>query len=280
MKRADQIPFSIDGTKCYEIVGKNRLDVLNKSRDGRPWKRDTRSNWTGYKSVRYCDCRGGFSCPNINCTFLLQFDEPNRVNFDKAGACMICSAIGDFEKCSTRKYVATLQDDIIHVFHHGVYTCKAKEKTMPPIKLVESSIATNPFAKPSEIQSNAILADLSQRKGWDEVKKTVENVTNIKDISNEKIKQKEKLASQQNIFESIRDLKSYVDEKDKHLIYKIDDNKQFVFKTPKLKMQLAREMQPDGINYMNEEFCFFDGNHSFVTLTASTYDPLLRNKLR
>ena len=37
MKRADQIPFNIDGTKCYEIVGKNRSDVLNKSRDGRPW---------------------------------------------------------------------------------------------------------------------------------------------------------------------------------------------------------------------------------------------------
>ena len=103
---------------------------------------------------------------------------------------------------------------------------------MHPIKLVESSIATNPFAKPSEIQSNAILADLRQR--------TVQSVTNIKDISNEKIKQKKKLTPQKNIFESIRDLKSYVDEKDKYLIYKIDENKQFVFKTSKLKMQLAR----------------------------------------
>ena len=132
---------------------------------------------------------------------------------------MTYSAIGDFEKCSERKYVATLQDDIIHIFHHGVHTCKAKEKTMHPIKLIESSIATNPFAKPSETQSNAILADLRQRKGWDEVKKTVESVINIKDISNEKIKQKKKLAPQQKIFESIRDLNSYVDEKDKYLIY-------------------------------------------------------------
>ena len=114
---------------------------------------------------------------------------------------MICSAIGDFEKSSARKYVATLQDDIIHVFHHGVHTCKAKEKTMRPIKLVERSIATNPLTKPSEIQSIAILADLREQKGWDEVKKTVESVTNIKDISNEKIKQKKKLAPQQNIFE-------------------------------------------------------------------------------
>ena len=124
---------------------------------------DTRSNWTGYKYVRYRDCRGGFSCANINCAFFLQFDEPNRVNFDKAGTCMICSVAGDFEKCSARKYVPTLQDDIIHVFHHGVHICKAKEKTMRPIKLVESSTATNPFSKPSEMQSNAILADLRQR---------------------------------------------------------------------------------------------------------------------
>ena len=75
MKRVDQIPFNIDGTKCYEIVGKNRSDVLNKLRDGRPWKRDSRSNWTGYKSVRYRDCRGGSSCPNVNCTFFLQFHD-------------------------------------------------------------------------------------------------------------------------------------------------------------------------------------------------------------
>ena len=164
------------------------------------------------------------------------------MNFDKERTCMICSAIGDFQNCSARKYVATLQGDIIHVFHYGFHTCKAKEKIMRPIKLVEISISTNPLAKPSEIQSNAILAGLRQRKGRDEVIKTVESVTNIGDISNEKIKRTKKLAPQQNIFESHQDLKSYVDEKDKYLIYEIDENKQFVFKTSKLKIQLAREM--------------------------------------
>ena len=66
----------------------------------RPWTGDRRSKWTGYKSVRYRDYRGCYSCPNINCAFFLQFDESKRVNFDKAGTCMICLAIGDFEKCS------------------------------------------------------------------------------------------------------------------------------------------------------------------------------------
>ena len=98
------------------------------------------------------------------------------------------------------------------------------------MKLVESSIETNAFTKPSEIQSNAFLADLRQRKDWDEVKKTVISVTNIKDISNEKIKQKNKLAPSQNIFENNQDWKSCVDEKDRYLIYNIDEKKEFVFK--------------------------------------------------
>ena len=48
-------------------------------------------------------------------------------------------------------------------------------------------------------------------------------------------------------------------------------------------MQLACEMQPDVINYMHGEFCFFDGKHkrvkSFVTLTASTYNRLLQKEV-
>ena len=48
MKRVDQILFNLDGTKLCEIIGKNKSDVLNKSRDGLLLKRDTRSNWPGY----------------------------------------------------------------------------------------------------------------------------------------------------------------------------------------------------------------------------------------
>ena len=44
MKRVDQILFNLDGTKRYEIIGKNKSDVLNKSTDGLPLKRETRSN--------------------------------------------------------------------------------------------------------------------------------------------------------------------------------------------------------------------------------------------
>lgn len=82
------------------------------------------------------------------------------MNFDKAGA-RIFSAVGKYG--GSRKYLATLKDGIIHVFYHGVHTFKAKEQTMHPIKLVESSIASNPFVKSSEIQNNVISIDSRQR---------------------------------------------------------------------------------------------------------------------
>ena len=82
------------------------------------------------------------------------------------------------------------------------------------------------------------------------------------------------LTPKQNIAESIGDLKSYIYEKDKYLVCKIDEKKQFVFKTSKLKMQLVCDMQPDGINCMKEK------DKSFVTLTASTQHLLLPKQMR
>ena len=44
---------------------------------------------------------------------------------------MTYSAIGDFEKCSERKYVATLQDDIIHLSSRRPYL-QGKRKNNAP----------------------------------------------------------------------------------------------------------------------------------------------------
>ena len=68
-------------------------------------------------------------------------------------------------------------------------------------------------------------------------------------------------------------------ENDKYLIYEINENLQYVFKTSKQKHLLAKEMKRDGNSYMNAEYCYFDGNFKrvkhFVSLTASVYQPLL-----
>lgn len=84
-------------------------------------------------------------------------------------------------------------------------------------------------------------------------------------------------------FNAVEDLKSYTDVQDPFMIYDINENEQFVFKTSTSQMKIAMEMDEGGNHYLNEEYCHFDGNHkrvkTFVTITASVYHPLLRKQV-
>mgnify|MGYP002804023452 CR=1 FL=1 len=63
-------------------------------------------------------------------------------------------------------------------------------------------------------------------------------------------------------FEAAALFKEYCDKKDVYYVYKINDRRgnpdkpSYVFKSSKTKA----EMDEDGNNVLNEEFCFFDGN--------------------
>ena len=90
------------------------------------------------------------------------------------------------------------------------------------------AIAINPIIKPSEIQSNAILADLRDRKKWEDVNKTVKSVTNVRKISNEKIKMVKKLQPSSKGSPEVKALQPYVVEKYRFLMYEINGNSQYV----------------------------------------------------
>ena len=68
-----EIMFDIDGMKVYSIKGSNHRDLLRRCRDGRPWKKDSRTKWSGYDTVRFKDCNGPLRFRNPNCSFILTF---------------------------------------------------------------------------------------------------------------------------------------------------------------------------------------------------------------
>ena len=78
-------------------------------------------------------------------------------------------------------------------------------------------------------------------------------------------------------------LKEYNDSKDKFLIFKVDENHQYVFKTLSTQMKFASEMNCCDDHFLHDEYCFFDGNHKrvrdYVTLTARFYHPLLQKQV-
>ena len=79
------------------------------------------------------------------------------------------------------------------IYHYGYNTCQEKDSRKDLTEKVAKAITKNSIIKPSEIQSNAILADLRDRKKWEDVNKTVKSVTNARKISNENIKIVKKL---------------------------------------------------------------------------------------
>lgn len=63
----ERIHFDIDGKRVFKIVGTNREELIHKYKDGRKWKTDTRTKWSGYSSVRYKECKGGL-CGYLLCS--------------------------------------------------------------------------------------------------------------------------------------------------------------------------------------------------------------------
>ena len=92
--KVEKIPFDIDGKKVYQVTAHTRAKPLEKLKDGRQWKKDSKTTWSEFKEVQYKDCYGGYTCLKVDCNCLLQFGKLNKVNFEKDGACKTCWATG------------------------------------------------------------------------------------------------------------------------------------------------------------------------------------------
>ena len=92
--KVNKIPFDIDRKKVSQVTAHTIAKLLEKLEDGRQWKKGSRTTWSDFKDIRYRDCYGGYTCPNVDCNHLLQFGKPNKVNFEKDGTCKTCWATG------------------------------------------------------------------------------------------------------------------------------------------------------------------------------------------
>ena len=84
-EKVKKIPNNVDGLKHYVVKDKSRSSLLAKCKDGRKWKRDSCTKWSGYDSVRYQNCAGSFYCPNVDCYYFQEYYQTNCVHADKKG---------------------------------------------------------------------------------------------------------------------------------------------------------------------------------------------------
>ena len=58
-------------------------------------------------------------------------------------------------------------------------------------------------------------------------------------------------------FLAVKDCKEFTDMEDELYVYKVDENKQIIFKTSSFKMKLAKTMNSKNEEELPSEFCFF-----------------------
>ena len=72
VQTVNSIPYNIDGISVYKIKARNTVLRLEALKNGRKWNKDSTARWTGFASVRYRVCSGGYTCPNTECLFFKQ----------------------------------------------------------------------------------------------------------------------------------------------------------------------------------------------------------------
>ena len=120
--------------------------------------------------------------------------------------------------------------------------------------MVNDALAVDLTLTPSQILSNCVISALISRTSWDEVDVLIEESASLKEISNENIRLKRALEPSDGI-EVVVILNEYNDIKDKFLIFKIDENDQYAFKTSST-MQFASEMNCCGDHFLHDEYFF------------------------
>ena len=162
VEKVQKIPNDINGKGAYEIKrDANSGSRMSQVRDGRRWKKDSQTKWSGFDDVRYSDCSGSHQCLNSDCDFRKEYGIINRSHFDKMNMCGICNAPGSYVPCYARRYVAFFPKKV-RVYHVGEHTCPAKPSVERPKGEIEKQLRENPDVTPSQIQSNLIISQMRQ----------------------------------------------------------------------------------------------------------------------
>eukprot|EP00112_Aurelia_sp_Birch-Aquarium-sp1_P024285 Seg7615.1 transcript_id=Seg7615.1/GoldUCD/mRNA.D3Y31 product="hypothetical protein" protein_id=Seg7615.1/GoldUCD/D3Y31 len=290
-RRTVNVPYDINGLSVIVVPLRGNCSKIASVKDGRPWAPDVPTKWAGFAdlSVRRSLCKGGLRCPNINCLYWAQYGHPNQTQFDtvkKANNCRICQSEAETDHCHAKRYVVFFKEYAV-VCHEGEHSCVAIE----PIKLdkedVKRAFKENPKLTAGQFSNLRITSSIRDGKDWNELDKVAANLLDNKMIAILKKSASGEVSTDKDDFLCLRDFKQHCDKRDIFYIYKISSRElnpsqpNFVFKTSKTKLQIARNMNiGSGHAFLEGEPCFFDGKagklrKNLKTLTLSMFHPLL-----
>ena len=131
-QNVNELPEGIDGLCRFNVRNVEGLSL----KDGRKWKKDSRTEWQGFGRVRYANCFGSYKCSNEKCIYKVNYGVINTVQFKKQKGemvCSLCNSQGSYVPCDARRYWVRKGKDV-QVFQHGVHKCSSRPTPSRPNK--------------------------------------------------------------------------------------------------------------------------------------------------
>lgn len=176
------------------------------------------------------------------------------------------------------------------VYHSHNHTCTAIYKGVS--KKVKDDAAgafqKSRQLKPQRYVNDRIITTIEQGTSNEEVRKVAESLVNNVAVSNMKASARAEMDSSGHNFDAVGNYRDEVCQKlgDPFLIYKVHNKSldpsqpSFVFKSSRVQLQIAVDMDRQRNNPLSEEYCHLDGNHKicagYKTITLWLYHPFLR----
>ena len=237
-----------------------------------------RSRRSGFKGDRFMvQCKGSFQCSNPHCRHVVQYNRFNRRQFTPKGICKSCGNLCERQKCDAMKIFEFPEEKLIHVVtikQFGIHLCAPiKPKGKRDIKEI---IASNPN-KVSKAKRDILYTMICEGANFEDIEDRASK------LMDRKILNKIKASDNQPEFAQLINVRERYIKNDKFLIYRMNNQPTFVFKTSSISLEIAENMTRGKNHYLSNVFACFDGNEKrtkrMTVLTLSMYHPLLRKQI-
>lgn len=285
----NEFPYDVDGPRKFNMKC-SKDDMMKRTKDGRPWAKWITSSRRDFRGARrIARCRGSPVCPQESCPYREQYGCANRVQFQKIASVRVCFTCGtpaiQVECQAVKIWEYERGSTYVTIMHKGDHTCVAKNKKVSK-ETIRKAISENPAVKPSKLVNDKMVTLMSSNDfQWNDVEDVAEDFVDLKRVHNVREELRKQTNPLGHNFEALASYKHKCDEKDKYLIYRVNNRAlngkpSYVFKSSHAMAELALSMNRDGQGILKEEFAFVDAKHDrcrhYKTVTLWTYHPVLR----
>jgi hypothetical protein len=241
---------------------------------------------------RVARCAGCNVCSNDNCSFKKQYGIANKVQFQTVNGLSVCFTSGSVPERVSCPAVKIWEHEnnskYVTVLHDGMHTCVVKKRKFNR-RAIREEIARNPGVKPCKLVNDRMVQMMSTDEVcWKEIDSFAEQFVDLKQVHNVRASLVSESQPDGHNFEALGKFKVKCDEKDKFLIYKINNKElngqpSLVFKSSEDMAKLAIEMDRDSNGLLNGEYAYIDAKHDrcrgYKSLTLWVQHPVYRKLL-